>query len=251
MTLGQRLRRYGAFAIFALLLAGPADAIPDAAPNGEAPSLTLSELNGQLSVGDVVFIRVGALPFDKISQATQSWVNHVGIVVDISGDQAVIAESAFPLSRRTRLEKFVRRSRQQQVAVARLAIPLSDEQRSAVVAASKARLGVLYDTGFNIESERQYCSRFVHEVLDQATGVRVGDVESFRALLARHPETGLGFWQLWFFGRIPWDRQTVTPASLYRSEALHQVFEGRVDLDESPAWGRASHRKAAGMTLFP
>ena len=231
MTLQSHSYLRGAAAAIGLL-AGAAHAHHTVSPPPVSPpalpSLTLQDLKAQLKVGDVVFIHVKALPFDKISEATQSWVNHVGIVVAVEGEEAVVAESAFPLSRTTTLSRFVRRSQLRHVAVARLATPLNTTQSKAIAAASKARLGVLYDTGFDLESERQYCSRFVHEVLDQATGIRVGEAESFESLLQRNPKAGLGFWRLWFFGRIPWERQTVTPASLYRSRELRMLFDGHI-----------------------
>ena len=34
-----------------------------------------------------------------------------------------------------------------------------------------SRMRVFYDTGFNLESQRQFCSRFVREVIFEATGV--------------------------------------------------------------------------------
>jgi hypothetical protein len=68
----------------------------------------------------------------------------------------------------------------------------------------------------------------VREVLHEATGTLVGEVESFSALLARNPATDVGFWRLWFFGRIPWERRTVTPASLLESPHLRAVFDGFV-----------------------
>jgi hypothetical protein len=54
-----------------------------------------------MKVGDLVFIRVGVRPFLEVADATDSWTNHVGIVVDTSGAEPVIGESTFPLSRRT------------------------------------------------------------------------------------------------------------------------------------------------------
>lgn len=188
----------------------------------------LAELNDRLRVGDVIFIHVTPIPFETVSRATQSWVNHVGIVADVSGKEATIAESKFPISRTGSLSRFVARSAHGRVAVARLDVPLEAAQIHDIGVASKARLGVLYDTGFDLNSRGQYCSRFVHEVLAEATGVMVGEAETFGALLARNPDAGLTFWRMWFFGRIPWERQTLTPASLYRSDRLRPIFDGHV-----------------------
>lgn len=211
-----------------LLAGGPALANTTEKGVASRNRLDLTELNDRLRVGDVVFIQVKPLPFREVSKATQSWVNHVGIVTDMVGKEATIAESTFPFSRVGPLSRFVARSDAKRVAVARLDVPLATSQTDEVGVASAARLGVLYDTGFNLNSRGQYCSRFVREVLVEATGVTLGEVESFGALLARNPDASLGFWRFWFFGRIPWDRQTVTPASLYRSDRLRLIFDGHV-----------------------
>jgi hypothetical protein len=87
-------------------------------------------------------------------------------------------------------------------------------------------LGILYDTGFDLRSSRQFCSRFVREVLQEGTGRSVGDVETLAELLVRYPDAHLSFWRLWYFGRIPWQRETVTPASVLHSAQMHVVFDG-------------------------
>jgi hypothetical protein len=184
------------------------------------------QLAAQLEVGDLVFICVGALPFRKIADSTRSWTNHVGIVLEVRGGQAIIGESRFPFSGRTSLSRFAARSSGRRVAVARLQRSPDPAQRERIAAAARKRRGVFYDTGFNLASRRQFCSRYVREVLLEATGNAVGEVESFATLLARNPDADLRFWQAWFFGRIPWSRRTVTPASLLASPQVRTVFDG-------------------------
>jgi hypothetical protein len=176
-----------------------------------------------LQVGDLVFIRVPYKPFREVAAATGSWTNHVGIVVDTDGAEPVVAESTLPFSRQGPLSSFVARSEGGRVAVMRVAGELTPQQQAAVQAAAQQRLGVRYDTGFNLQSRGQFCSRFVHEVLLQATGQAVGQVQTFGQLLQQRPDANLGFWRLWFGGRIPWQRQTVTPASVLHSPLLTPV----------------------------
>lgn len=199
--------------------------LPDAAPDALART-SIAELGSRLRVGDLVFIRVSALPFRRVASATGSWTNHVGIVIDVSGPEPVIGESTFPVSRATSLSRFVHRSEAGRVGVARLNVPLTSGQQRAVLQAAKSRMGVMYDTGFDLHSKRQFCSRYVREVVAEATGTRLGEVEDFSTLLMRNPDTELGFWKVWYFGRIPWQRQTVTPASVLQSRDLHAVFDG-------------------------
>jgi hypothetical protein len=193
-----------------------------------SPIESTSRLAARLQVGDLVFIRIPLLPFRKVAEATCSWTNHVGIVLDVGGRQPTIGESRFPFSGATSLSRFLARSQAGRVAVARLQIPLNAHQRYRIAAAARRRSGVLYDTGFDLRSRRQFCSRYVREVLMEATGTAVGDVESFFSLLARNPDADLRFWRIWYFGRIPWFRQTVTPASLLASPRLRTVFDGTV-----------------------
>jgi hypothetical protein len=189
-------------------------------------TITIDSLATRMHVGDIVFIRVSAKPFREVAAATNSWTNHVGIVIDTSGTDPLIGESTFPFSRTTKLSKFIARSEDGRVAVARLKTPLSPVQQQKIWEAANKRAGIFYDTGFNLHSHRQFCSRYVHEVLKEATGINVGEVETFATLLAHRPEANVGFWKIWYFGHIPWDRETVTPASLLESTQVAVIFDG-------------------------
>ena len=219
----------------AALLAGlvAADAFAQArvhaADDIAAPALAaepVAQLGRSLRVGDIVFIRIGAYPFRKVAEATGTWTNHVGIVLDVSGAEPVIGESRFPFSGRTTLARFVARSAGGRVAVMRLPAPLTPAQQAALDAAAAQRDHIFYDTGFDLHSHRQFCSRYVREVLQQGVGIEVGRIETFQALLASAPQADVGFWRVWYFGNIPWQRETVTPASVLHSPGLRPVFDG-------------------------
>ncbi len=188
-------------------------------------SKTLSQ---SLAIGDIVFVHISLLPFRKIAHDTQSWTNHVGIVTHLSGNEPVVSESTFPFSKHTPLSGFIKRSKNGRVAVKRLAHPISPTQQAAIRAAAEKRLGRFYDTGFNLLSRRQFCSRFVHEVLKEALGLEVGKTQTLRELLQENPHADMRFWRLWYFGRIPWERTTVTPASQLNDTRLGTVFDGTV-----------------------
>jgi hypothetical protein len=102
---------------------------------------------------------------------------------------------------------------------------LASHQVEALRKACDARMGKLYHLGFHYTSSRQFCSKFVYESYLAALGVELGTLESFRALLNSQPDTPLLFWQLWFFGRIPWTRLTITPASQLRSDKLETIWK--------------------------
>ncbi|WP_423761658.1 YebB family permuted papain-like enzyme [Burkholderia sp. NLJ2] len=194
-------------------------------------------LPAEAEIGDIVFIRVTVRPFLEVASATRSWTNHVGIVVGRRGVEPLVAESTFPLSRVTTMSRFLARSDRGACVIARLKQPLDAAQRRRLVDAAMRRVGVIYDTGFNLASRRQFCSRFVREVVRDATRIALGDVETFDMLLRRNPDHPLGFWKIWYFGRIPWQRRTVTPASLMDSRELRVVVDTRDRADDACAGG--------------
>jgi hypothetical protein len=185
----------------------------------------MAALAAEAAVGDLVFIRVPTPLFMQVADATGSWTNHVGVVIDHAG---TVAESRFPLSGTTTLKRFLRRSANGRVAVGRLRRALSPAEQQRIAVAARRRAGVVYDTGFNLHSRRQFCSRFAREVIGEATAEHLGTIETFADLVRAQPDAPLWFWTLWYFGRIPWQRQTVTPASVLRSPAIELVFDGYV-----------------------
>jgi hypothetical protein len=89
-----------------------AQARAHAADDVAAPALAtrpVADLGKSLAVGDIVFTRIGAYPFRKVAEATGTWTNHVGIVLDVSGAEPVIGESRFPFSGSTTLRCACRR----------------------------------------------------------------------------------------------------------------------------------------------
>jgi hypothetical protein len=179
-----------------------------------------------MQVGDIVFIRIPFYLFTRVADDTGSWTNHVGIVTAADGENITISESTFPFSGSTTLPRFIARSERGRIAVSRLHRPLGEGEQQAMIAATQKRNGIFYDSGFNLHSKRQFCSRYVHESLKEAAGVHLGEITTLSALLQENPQAKLTFWKLWYFGAIPWHRQTITPASMLESPLLHSVFDG-------------------------
>jgi len=180
-----------------------------------------------LRPGDIVFIRIDNFLYRRVAASTGSWISHVGILYDRLPDgQWRVAESAVPRCRLTRLDRFLKRSREGRFAVRRLRIEWTGESLERMREAVRKRLGLWYHLGFDHQSPRQYCSKFVAEVVAEAAGLKLGEPESFQSLRERNPDYPLWFWRLWFLGRIPWARLTLSPAVLYDSPELVPVAEG-------------------------
>lgn len=183
--------------------------------------------DSDLQIGDIVFIRIDNFIFNHVAKATLSWTNHVGIIVGFKDDEYWVAESTIPFSQIIPLSKFIARSKEGSFVISRLKHPLNTNQKIKIIQASKKRMGIFYDTGFNLKSRGQFCSRFVYEVIKESTGIELGQVEDFNSLLHHNPDYGLGFWKIWFLGLIPWQRLTVTPASQFNSNQLDLIYDYR------------------------
>ncbi len=185
----------------------------------------------KLEVGDIVFTCIGTSLFRQISSASLCWSNHVGIIIGHNGEDYLVAESRVPLSTTTTLTRFINRSAGKRYAIRRLSTQLSDEQKKALVAQVPERLNKLYHTGFKYDSSRQFCSKFVFDIYKSALSIRVGEIETFQELLRKNPNAKLQFWKLWFIGQIPWERTTVTPASLWQHPHLSLVYQSHENIN--------------------
>jgi len=178
---------------------------------------------GQFEVGDIVFIRCKGWLFRSVTNATGCWANHVGVIVGYDGQDYLVAESRVPLSCITTLTKFIHRSENQRYEIKRFARTLTIQEQERIGFAAHKRLGILYHQGFKLNSKRQFCSKFVHEVYQDAANIILGKVETFARLLERTPKASITFWRIWFIGCIPWRRYTITPNSLYENSELNTV----------------------------
>lgn len=186
----------------------------------------MSELTIQTDdyrVGDIVFIRVSNFLYRRVADATCSWTSHVGMIDHREGEEWFVAESAVPRSRYSSLSRFLRRSEGGRFAIMRLRSPIDEAGQARLQEEAKRRMGKWYTFGFDMDSRHQYCSKFVYEVYRDALAVSIGKVETFRDLLERNPNSPLAFWRMWFLGRIPWNRRTITPGSQFECDLLQQV----------------------------
>ena len=186
---------------------------------------TLNELESTIKEGDIIFMEVGGPLYGSIAKTTNSWTSHVGILFKGDQNQWMVAESKVPKSTITTLEAFVKRSVNLNISVIRYNKGLKTQHIAQLKEAGAKRMGRWYDFSFNIESKKSlYCSRFVYECYKEALDIEVGHEESLEELLDNCPNAPLGFWRLWFLGRIPWQNRTVTPASQLHDKAFHTVY---------------------------
>jgi hypothetical protein len=161
-----------------------------------------------LQEGDLVFLDMDSVIFEQVAVATQTWTSHVGVAVYDEGWYVV--ESALLVSRQTPLCKYLKRTQDERFAIRRLSDGLTPTQLLELKDYLQSQMGIFYDTGFNYDSERLFCSKLVYQAY-QVLGIEVGQIKTMRDLLSENPNGSLTFWKWWFLGSIPWERRTITP----------------------------------------
>ncbi len=180
------------------------------------------------AIGDIVFTRIRGPIFTRVATTTQSWTSHVGIIVNYRHGDWIVAESGIPAVRQTPLRKFLGRSVNQAFSIRRLKAEPTAEEKHAMLEFADSQMGKFYSLGFNLQSRKTFCSKFVHDVVYESTHQSIGEIETFNHLLHRNPNAPLSFWRAWFFGSIPWERTTITPASELDSPLLKPVIQHHV-----------------------
>ncbi len=147
--------------------------------------------------GDILFISIDALLYKQVAKGTGSWCSHVGFVIR-ENDQWMVIESKVPFVSKTPLRKFLSRTCNGEVMVRRLQQPLSEEQieqlKQSAEKLSATLPTTLYHLGFDFESDRQFCSKFVHLVYKDALGIELGKAQTLETLLQENPQASVRFW---------------------------------------------------------
>lgn len=181
------------------------------------------QISSLLKEGDLIFSSIDLLICRQVARETGSWCSHVGFVIK-ENNQWVVVESKVPFVCKTPLRKFLQRTRNGQVMVRRLKQPITAEQVEKLKQLTSEHIGTLYHPGFDFDSDRLFCSKLVYLVYKDAVGVRLGEILTLKTLLNQNPQASSGLWHCWYFGFVPWQRLTLTPASQIVDTQLNTIY---------------------------
>jgi hypothetical protein len=178
--------------------------------------------------GDVVYISNHNYLFRRVERDTKTWTSHVGVAFKNVKNEIFVYESTWPKSKITPLCDFVGRSFEYKVAVKRFSQALTAEQINAMKMTADDQLNLRYDHGFDYDDVKtSFCSKYVYNVF-QAANIQIGHLETMRELLESNPDLDLIFWKAWYLGRIPYERNTITPASEYFDTKFNFIYTNNI-----------------------
>ena len=90
-----------------------------AAPNNTEEQSLCQQVAKELQPADILFLDINEYLFRKVAEATNSWTSHVGVAI-WEDEKWMIYESVDPVSKKTPLCEFLKRTRKDHVAVRRM-----------------------------------------------------------------------------------------------------------------------------------
>ena len=171
--------------------------------------------------GDILFQSLPHSPLvDTIEGVSRSPYSHCGIVARSEGQWLVI-EAIGPV-KETPIVKWIDRGRGEWFVAYRMNASLS-AKIPEILAEARRYLGRPYDIHYSFDEERIYCSELIFKAVKAATGCRLGKTELLGELNWRPYEAFIRSIE----GRIPLDREMITPESLSEAPELTKVYETR------------------------
>ena len=180
-------------------------------------------LEFQMQAGDFVFQSLPHDPLvDAIEGSSGSPFSHCGIVKK-HGEQWVVIEAIGPV-KETTLSWWIAQGRGKGFVAFRLRDPLA-KKIPAIIAAAEKYEGRPYDIHYDMDDEKIYCSELLYKSVRDATGKKLGTVRKLGDLkwqpyekVIRHIENG----------RLPLDREMITPRDFSEAPELQKVFRSRM-----------------------
>ncbi len=191
----------------------------------DKPSVHCQDSLKIIEEGDVVYISNHNYLFRQVEKDTMTWASHVGIAFkDPKNKDWMVYESTWPKSKLTPICDFLARSFEEKLEIKRLNRKLIPAEIRVMKMAATNMFGLSYDQGFDyVDAKTSFCSKYVFKTF-QTININVGVLETFQSLLDKNPSMDLTFWKAWFFGSIPYERLTITPASQILDSQFTTVY---------------------------
>jgi len=179
----------------------------------------------ELQDGDIIFHSSTSSQSEALRLAMGSPYTHMGIIF-VEGGGPVVLEAVGPV-KRTPLAEWVGRGEGGRFVVKRLSDAQALLTADAIARLKKAGdryAGRPYDLQFQWSDERIYCSELVWKTYEEALGIEIGELETFRDFNLSDPAVAKKLEER-FGARIPLDEKVISPASMFESDRLMTVYE--------------------------
>ena len=169
--------------------------------------------------GDLVFQSLPHLDLvDAIEGVSGSPLSHCGVVMRRDNRWVVVESIGYV--HETPLWQWTLRGRGGRVEAYRLR-DITRMNPGRLQASLTTFMGRPYDFHYELGDDRIYCSELVYKAYDRALGLRLGRIEKLGDLNWKPFEA---FIRSMEDGKLPLEREMITPVALTQSPLMHRVF---------------------------
>lgn len=201
--------------------ASPVPVLPSKVPNKGIP---LEKDTPALQNGDIIFQTSLSSQSQAIQLATSSPYSHVGILYQEEDGSWCVYEAVATV-RCTDLDAWIQRGKDQHYVVKRLRQAntlLTVDRLLAMKAAGEAHLGTHYDTQFEWNNDRYYCSELVWKLYHDAIGVELAPLSTVKEMALNNPIVEQKLKER-YGEQVPLNEVVVAPGALFDSEHLMTI----------------------------
>jgi uncharacterized protein YycO len=170
--------------------------------------------------GDIIFHTSKSSQSKMLEIATNSNITHVGVIFFKSGKPYVF-EAVNPV-KVTPLQQFINRGVGSRYSVKRSKTPLTSSDLKIMMEYGKRQLGKPYDSKFEWDNQKMYCSELVWKMYHYA-GIRLCDIKTFSNFNLDRPIVKKAIKDR-YNGRFNINESVVAPVDLYKSDNLKTVY---------------------------
>ena len=184
--------------------------------------ISTGEVKPAYQNGDIVFQTSESVMSQGIQLATHSAYSHVGILF-YENNKWMVYEAIQPVCK-TELNEWQKRGKDGTCEFRRLSLDttkLSTEQITKMKAFAEKQIGKNYDTAFDWDDEKMYCSELVWKCYKEGAGIVLCAPRPLKEYDLTHP---IVIQQLKekYGDKIPMDEMMVSPGDLFTSKSLSQ-----------------------------
>lgn len=200
----------------------------DQQPQGlEKGSIHLDRVKSEQRIqsGDLIFQTSKSSQSKAIQLATNSSYSHLGIIFEEDGEQWVY-EAVQPV-KRTPLAEWISRGANGHYVIKRLKNAEEVLTSTTLIKMKEIgahHIGKTYDKYFEWSDERMYCSELVWKIYNEATGIRIGELQRLSDFDLSH-ELVRAKMKERYGDDIPMNEKVISPAAMFNSYKLITIKE--------------------------
>lgn len=184
---------------------------------------TQKKLTEKIKNGDIIFQTSKSSQSKAIQIATNSKYSHMGIIYVNNGDFFVF--EAIQLVKLTPLNKWINRGENGHYVIKRLEnadLILTNSTLTKMKKIGEQFKGKPYDVYFEWSNEKIYCSELVWKIYEQATGIKIGQLEQLSDFDLTNDIVKTKMKER-YGDNIPMGEKVISPAAMFNSDKLITV----------------------------